>query len=148
MKFTPKPYEDLVGILEKGEVDFEITKFQEKDSKSGKPMMEFGIKLIDSKGKTNRINRFIMKDREMDQILLDLYYITHAAGKSELYQEGNVDERIVGGKGRCVIDSLPDQNGKLQNVIKYFIVPKDVKAKSAVEVKKQDTVMVDDDIGF
>jgi hypothetical protein len=153
--FTPKPYNQLMQdlLLKRGEGTFEITSVLQKDSKETKrPMLEIILKVTDLDKRTGRIKYFIMLDDDKDEVLNKLYKLCYSAGKGYLYDEGAVDERLVGGKGRLIIGVNKDKNNNDQNTVVVFIVGKEnsaISQASALPINSNEPPpFVDDDLPF
>jgi len=129
MKITPRSEEDFKfrNLLPPGIYNFEVFDSIEKTSKkSGDPMIELVLKIIDS-NRTFKVFDYLIDREPMD---FRIRQICECLGLMEKYNSGEIDSRdFFGKKGKVKINIRKDTTGLYgdKNSVQEYIVTKENK---------------------
>ena len=145
MRVTPKTEDELTGLLDDGEYDFEVLDAEDTKSKKGNEMIALQLKVFDGNGGSR-----LVWDYLLESVGYKVRHIADATGLIRSYEAGALMATDLEGKcGRVKIGTQAAQGGyQAKNVVKDYI--KIGVEQSAPARKKLATVAadLDDEIPF
>lgn len=127
--YEAKAEEDLIDLLEDGEIDFEITAVKRMENDKGFPMAKFNLKAWDKNGRDGFVTDFIVFDGSNFQ-LRKYRHLCYSVGLGELYEAKKANAAdFVGKTGKALSRVKPagtGKNGKFyqaQNAIVDYLIP-------------------------
>jgi len=113
MKFQPKSEEQVKRLFDKGDYPFTVTSANEKQSRTGNPMLELDLQLEHStiKGKTGFVKAYLLTDNPNFEFLLR--HFCYSIGVGADYERGDINPKaLVGKKGVARVSIEIDESGK------------------------------------
>lgn len=144
LTYEPKTEEQLERemLFEEGEYDFEITKAEERLSKSGNPMLELKLNVFDENGNKRIISDYLLTSSAWMEF--KLRHAAFACGLGEQYETGSLGEHDFNGRsGKCKI-GIQKASGDYpaKNVVQDYIVSENAAPLNGSEP------FIDDEIPF
>lgn len=128
--YEAKPEEELIDLLEDGDIDFEIVAAGRMENDEGLPMAKFNLKAWDKNGKEGFITDFIVFNGSNFQ-MKKYRHLCYSVGLGELYEakKANASDflgKTGKGKARTKAAGVSKKNGKFyaaQTVIADYSIP-------------------------
>lgn len=148
-KFNYKSTEDMnpFKVISDGEGYFLVTQVEEKTSKVGNEMLVLTMRLQNERGEQTLYMNYILQNEYTAD---NLYRLCDAANKIDLYtsSKGEIDlPKLLGLKGRCVIETVSDSRYGDKSVLKKYIPYASKKPEAVAPVASADSID-DQDIPF
>lgn len=158
MKFTPKSEQEITreSLFEKGTYSFEVTKSENKVSKSGNSMIKLQLVIFANESDLSKT----VYDYIMPSLAFKLRHFCKATGLLEKYEKGTLDAEDCEGKtGKCYVGIEEDESGKYmpKNTVKDYMIDSGANTKEMFDskaigtdrpLKSKGDDLEDDDIQF
>jgi len=146
MKFTPKSEKEIAEekLLPEGTYPFEISKGEDKVSKSGNEMIELLVRVFKPDG-----NFLLVSDYLLESMAYKLRHAAEACGLLHEYESGTLlGSNFIGKTGELKLGIQKDKNGTYpdKNVVKDYIVPKEGDSKKQPPKTGLDKLIDNDDL--
>lgn len=154
MKFTNMTPPEGVGefemvdtILDEGLVSFSVISAKNATSKSGNQQLVTYIKIVDSKGRANRINDYFP---DMPSMYWKTKHFFQAINRGHLFTQNFDPDSLKGAKGKVTIKKVKETyNGETKFVNKVVDYGSDAQSKQIeLPVGPASTTAVDEDLPF
>lgn len=148
--FEPMTEEEIkaLNLIDPGVYDFEVVKAEQKTSKSGNPMIEMVLKILDANGRERQITDYLVS---MKSMMFKIKHFSDSVGLQDKYAQGTFSERdCVGRSGKVEIaiqKGQPNPNGGMyadKAAVKDYVMTD----KGAVKYDSSTGEMQDDAIPF
>jgi hypothetical protein len=105
-------------LITPGEGKFRITKVEEGKSRANDPMMTITMKLQNTHGESTMFKDYIVQSREESvgkMAATKVYNILNAIGRSDLYGQPLEPKHVMGGQGKCIIQTKKSNDPKYKD---------------------------------